>query len=298
MMNDLSKLYANPVYEFMGQPVVTPYTIISRRIGFSADTLSLKRHTVGFLNHRWEIVLTVAPQNSGAIMAHMAANQFNSFEIIVPQPDSDPDFIASQRAGSILVTDPITAGDTVIRTDPGVLVGPAWSVVFPSTGEVVPIISSTGAQPFDSGFNAGFWGISIIPSYTELGLASPAPENVPAGEKLSLKAVASGIVSNYDPGASSIRVFSLAGTDNRPDLTGRLIRFSSHPKVYIVEKHSDDGTLDIFPPLMSSVSTSDTVTHWDVPMRVRYDDENMAFGMNFSDATISDQIKISLIEDI
>jgi len=99
--------------------------------------------------------------------------------------------------------------------------------------------------------------------------------------------------SNVSAGATAIPVSNNNGTVYK----GEFIKFSNHTKVYVVTQDLvGNGTLNIFPNLVSPVVTSNTVNYGNnVKMKVRYDIDT-AIGIQYTDGILSDPGTVKLIE--
>jgi len=66
-------------------------------------------------------------------------------------------------------------------------------------------------------------------------------------------------------GLVSVTIAGLTGTFK----AGDVIKFSGHSKVYMLTADAGNGAMAFTPPLISAVSSSDTVIYNDVPFTVR-----------------------------
>ncbi len=121
------------------------------------------------------------------------------------------------------------------------------------------------------------------------------PQNVGAFRNTTSTSTSPTISASYSANATQLNVTNLIGRISK----GTFIKFSNHSKVYMLTQDiTNNGTLNIFPSLRTSVPQNTTFTFKkDVLISCMYDTDTVT-GMVYSDGILMDVGTITLVEKL
>ena len=109
--------------------------------------------------------------------------------------------------------------------------------------------------------------------------------------QLSTATGTANINGSFSAGVSSVDIVGISGILK----AGDYIKFSNHDKVYLITAdRAGTGSLSIFPPLRTPISSADDVVYESVPMRVKIKTPGMQSYSHTLDKTII--FKLDLVE--